>query len=198
MHQITQSLPARVQFQRLFYEKLFYQIKSCGIGYRSPACKNYFVSGNILYYTGAGHCVASQPIATNKPVTPMNLRVLLIAWLYCFGWPGASGQGATRTVKGVVAEDGSTEPVPYAHVYVKRRATHEFYGTVTDLQGNFTLVLPTELMDDTLHITSIYIYWLRCTQNRTHVPSSFNTRNDLTETTDNGITTGGNPRRLRW
>lgn len=85
----------------------------------------------------------------------MILRALLIIFVCCLGSLVASGQGVTRPVKGVVLEDGSNEPVPYAHVYVKRHASYQFYGAVSDLQGNFVLLLPTEFIDDTLHITSI-------------------------------------------
>ncbi|MBT1686634.1 carboxypeptidase-like regulatory domain-containing protein [Dawidia soli] len=85
----------------------------------------------------------------------MDLKTLLISLAGCLAGLGASGQGTARMFRGVILEDGAKAPVPYAHVYVKRHATHLFHGTVSDLQGAFALSLPTESIGDTLHISSI-------------------------------------------
>lgn len=51
--------------------------------------------------------------------------------------------------------DGHGEPVPYAHVYVTDSASNIYIGTVSDLNGNFQLQIPTRYSNLNLSISCI-------------------------------------------
>ena len=77
--------------------------------------------------------------------------VLLLCFQILFVWPVI---GQDLTLKGVIT-DSKMNPVSYAHVFVADSMAHIYLGTVSDLNGNFSLLVPDHYQHLSLAISCI-------------------------------------------
>lgn len=62
---------------------------------------------------------------------------------------------AQRVISGTVVDKATQRPIHLVNIYFSDRAQQQIRGTVTDYEGHFQIILPTDFPNDTLRVTHI-------------------------------------------